>query len=137
MEGLGISWPLAIFAGIVVIMLFFIVISRRYVKVGPNEVLVISGIKHRIKDDFGNKLTVGYRLVKGGGTFVIPVFERVDHLSLEIFTLDVSTPEVYTKLGVPVLVDGVAQIKVKGDDVSIRTASEQFLSKGKQEIMNI
>ena len=51
--------------------------------------------------------------------------------------MDVSTPEVYTKLGVPVLVDGVAQIKVKGDDVSIRTASEQFLSKGKQEIMNI
>ncbi len=137
MEGIGISWPLAIFTGIVVIMLFFIVISRRYVKVGPNEVLVISGIKHKIKDDFGNKLTVGYRLVKGGGTFVIPVFERVDHLSLEIFTLDVSTPEVYTKLGVPVLVDGVAQIKVKGDDVSIRTASEQFLSKGKQEIMNI
>ncbi len=137
MEGIGISWPLAIFAGIFVIILFFIVISRRYIKVGPNEVLIISGIKHSIRDEFGNKISVGFRIVKGGGTFVIPVFERVDHLSLELFTLDVSTPEVYTKLGVPILVDGVAQIKVKGDDVSIRTAAEQFLSKGKPEIMNI
>jgi len=137
MEGIGISWPLAIFAGIFVIILFFVVISRRYVKVGPNEVLIISGIKHTIRDEFGNKMTVGFRIVKGGGTFVVPVFERVDHLSLELFTLDVSTPEVYTKLGVPILVDGVAQIKVKGDDVSIRTAAEQFLSKGKPEIMNI
>jgi flotillin len=49
----------------------------------------------------------------------------------------VQTPEVYTSKGVPVKVDGVAQIKVKGDDVSIRTAAEQFLSKGTDEIKNI
>lgn len=134
---LGWSWPFAVFVGVLVIFLFMVVISRRYVKVGPNEVLVVSGIKHRVRDAEGNKVTVGFRLVKGGGTFVVPVFERVDHLSLELFTLDVTTPEVYTKLGVPIIVDGVAQIKVKGDDISMRTAAEQFLSKGRQEIMNI
>ena len=80
---------------------------------------------------------VGFRIVKGGGTFVWPIFEKVDILSLELLTIDVQTPEVYTSKGVPVKVDGVAQIKVKGDDISIRTAAEQFLSKGTDEITNI
>ena len=61
----------------------------------------------------------------------------MDILSLELLTIDVQTPEVYTSKGVPVKVDGVAQIKVKGDDVSIRTAAEQFLGKGTDEIRNI
>jgi flotillin len=137
MLGLDISWVFAVFAVVLVIFFMFIVISKRYVKVGPNEVLIISGIRHRIQTAEGAKESVGFRLLKGGGTFVIPIFERVDHVSLELFTLDVNTPEVYTAQGVPVMVDGVAQVKVKGDDVSIRTAAEQFLSKGKQEIMNI
>ena len=58
-------------------------------------------------------------------------------LSLELLTIDVQTPEVYTSKGVPVKVDGVAQIKVKGDDISIATAAEQFLSKGVDDIKNI
>jgi flotillin len=101
--------------------------------VGPNQVLVVSGIKHKVED--GTK--VGFRIVKGGGTFVWPIFEKVDILSLELLTIDVQTPEVYTSKGVPVKVDGVAQIKVKGDDVSIATAAEQFLSKDQQEIIRI
>ena len=81
--------------------------------------------------------TRGFRVVKGGGTFVIPVLEKMDVLSLELLTIDVQTPEVYTSKGVPVMVDGVAQIKVKGDDISISTASEQFLSKGTDDIKSI
>jgi flotillin len=69
--------------------------------------------------------------------FVLPVVEKVDVLSLELLTIDVQTPEVYTSKGVPVRVDGVAQIKVKGDDVSISTAAEQFLSKTTEEIKNV
>jgi len=65
------------------------------------------------------------------------VLEKIDVLSLELLTIDVQTPEVYTSKGVPVKVDGVAQIKVKGDDVSIATAAEQFLSKGSEEIKSI
>jgi flotillin len=137
MFGLQVSWIFAVFALVIVIFFLLIVISRRYIKVGPNEVLIISGIRHRIQTPDGSKESVGFRIVKGGGTFVLPVFERVDHLSLELFTLDVNTPEVYTVKGVPVIVDGVAQVKIKGDDVSIRTAAEQLLSKNKQEIMDI
>ena len=122
----------ALVLGIVFFLLIILVFSR-YTKVGPNQVLIVSGITHKMED--GSK--VGFRIVKGGGTFVLPVFEKVDILSLELLTIDVQTPEVYTSKGVPVKVDGVAQIKVKGDDVSIRTSAEQFLGKAQDEIRNI
>src|SRR6266704_3335803 len=120
-----------------VFFMFVAIWASRYTKVGPNQVLVISGKKHRMTDPDGQMREVGFRVVKGGGVFVWPVFEKVDILSLELLTIDVQTPEVYTSKGVPVKVDGVAQVKVKGDDISIATASEQFLSKGTEEIKNI
>jgi len=118
---------------IVVVFLLLYMIFSRYTKVGPNQVLIVSGRKHALEDGS----SVGFRIVKGGGTFVVPIFEKVDLLSLELLTIDVQTPEVYTSKGVPVKVDGVAQIKVKGDDISIRTAAEQFLGKAQDEIRNI
>src|SRR4051812_19284962 len=111
--------------------------ASRYTKVGPNQVLVISGRKRKVIDPDGTTREVGFRIVKGGGRFVWPVYEKVDILSLEILTIDVQTPEVYTSKGVPVRVDGVAQIKIKGDDISIATASEQFLSKNTDEIKSV
>lgn len=124
--------------GIVVVIFFFATIwASRYTKVGPNEVLIVSGRRHRFVDAAGNPYEAGFRIVKGGGTFVIPVIEKIDILSLELLTIDVQTPEVYTSKGVPVKVDGVAQIKVKGDDISISTAAEQFLSKSTEEIKNV
>src|SRR5215471_879623 len=127
----------AIAAILLLIFLFLIIWASRYTKVGPNQVLVISGMKHRRIDPDGTARQVGFRIVKGGGVFVLPVLEKVDVLSLELLTIDVQTSEVYTSKGVPVLVDGVAQIKVKGDDISIGTAAEQFLSKGTDDIKNI
>ncbi len=124
--------------GVVLVVFFFVMVwASRYTKVGPNEVLIVSGRQHRVAGADGRVTTRGFRVVKGGGTFIIPVVEKADVLSLELLTIDVQTPEVYTSKGVPVKVDGVAQIKVKGDDVSIATASEQFLSKGTEEIKSI
>ena len=120
-----------------VFFVFVIIYASRYTKSGPNQVLVISGIKRKMVEPDGSVREVGFRIVKGGGRFVWPIFEKVDILSLELLTIDVQTPEVYTSKGVPVKVDGVAQIKVKGDDVSISTAAEQFLSKGVDDIKNI
>lgn len=128
----GIATIAAVVIVIVVFLLLYMVFSR-YTKVGPNQVLIVSGNKHKLEDGS----VVGFRIVKGGGTFVWPIFEKVDLLSLELLTIDVQTPEVYTSKGVPVKVDGVAQIKVKGDDVSIRTSAEQFLGKSQDEIRNI
>ena len=121
----------------IVLFTLIVVVLSRYTKVGPNQVLVVSGKRHAYTDPDGTQHTRGFRIVKGGGTFVYPVVEKVDILSLELLTIDVQTPEVYTSKGVPVKVDGVAQVKVKGDDVSVATAAEQFLSKSTDEIKNV
>jgi flotillin len=134
--GLGAT-VVAIVGIVIVIFIFLAIWASRYTKVGPNQVLVVSGRQYKQTDPDGTMHARGFRIVKGGGTFVLPVVEKIDVLSLELLTIDVQTPEVYTSKGVPVKVDGVAQIKVKGDDISIATAAEQFLSKGTDEIKNI
>src|SRR4029079_14512864 len=124
----------------VVPIVFFILIlavAKRYKKVGPNQVMVISGRKHKVETSQGQDDITGFRIRKGGGAFIFPLLERVDILSLEVMTLDFTTPEVYTKPGVPIVVDGVAQVKIRGDESSIRTAAEQFLGKSVDEIKQI
>lgn len=96
-----------------------------YRKAGPNEVLVVSG---------GSR---GMRFVRGGGSLVNPLLEKVDRFSLEIMTIEIVTPEVYTKQGVPIVVDAVAQVKVQNDSTMIQTAVERFLSKSPMEIKEI
>jgi flotillin len=122
---------------VIVVFLIAAIWASRYTKVGPNQVIVVSGWKRKYVEPDGTVGTRGFRIVKGGGTFVIPVIEKVDVLSLELLTIDVQTPEVYTSKGVPVKVDGVAQIKIKGDDISIATAAEQVLSKSIDDIKNV
>src|SRR6266852_2144330 len=125
-------------AFVFVLFMFIGIWASRYTKVGPNQVLVISGRRHRVADPDGTTRDIGFRIRKGGGVFVLPVLEKVDILSLELLTIDVQQEQdVYTSKGVPVRVDGVAQIKVKGDDISIATAAEQFLSKTTDEIKGV
>lgn len=93
-------------------------------KAGPNEVIVVSG-RGRVK------------FITGGADMVVPLFHTWNRLSLEVMTLDVTTPEVYTIQGVPVIVDGVAQIKIKKDEASLHAAAERFLGKMPEEIAKI
>ena len=132
---------LAIF-GIVILFVFLLIIgivfASRYRKVGPNQVLVISGRRSSYVDpNTGQRARRSFRIVRGGGAFILPVIERVDSLSLELITIEVITERVYTLLGVSVTVDGVAQVKIASDDVSIVTAAEQFLSKNQEEVKNV
>jgi flotillin len=55
-------------------------------------------------------------------------------LSLELMSFDVAPQQdLYTKQGVAVSVEAVAQIKVRSDEASIKTAAEQFLTKTPQQ----
>jgi flotillin len=130
----GYGWiALGTVAVVIVLILLLRLYGQRYTKVGPNQVLVVSGVWHMTVDG----QDVGFRFVKGGGTFVWPIFEMADYLSLELMTLDVRLKEVYTLTGVSINVDGVAQVKIKGEDRSIRTAAERFLGKSEDQIKNI
>jgi flotillin len=99
------------------LLLVMVVFARLYRKAGPHEALVVYGFR-------------GTRVVKGHGTVIFPMVENCRELSLELMSFDVAPQQdLYTKQGVAVTVEAVAQIKVKSDPESILTASEQFLTK--------
>jgi flotillin len=120
----------SVLAGLLIIA--FIVWAHQYTKVGPNEVLIISGRRSRGGPDGRD---VGYRIVRGGGTYVRPFREKVNRLSLELMQFDVRTAETYSMHGVPVQVDGVCMVKVDPSDIGIQLAAEQFLSRGRDDIV--
>src|SRR5215218_102744 len=97
------------------------VIGTLFRRVGPNRALIVYG--------WG-----GTHIVTGGGKVVWPLFQSYDELSLELMSFDVAPEQdLYTAQGVAVAVEAVAQIKVKSDPESIKTAAEQFLTKPQQE----
>ena len=106
---------------IVGVMLAFGMFARLFRKAGPHEALVVYGFR-------------GTRIVIGRGTVILPMIEMYRLLSLELMSFDVAPQQdLYTNQGVAVTVEAVAQIKVKSDPVSIKTASEQFLTKTPDE----
>lgn len=119
-------------AGALLVLILLIAFIKNYIKVPPNIALIISGRrkKYRVKDEQG-KDTVkdfGYRIVRGGATFVIPFFERVDRLNLGMMQVDIKTTQpVPSQEYIGMMVDGVANIKIGSDPVSVATAAEQFL----------
>src|SRR5437868_2600114 len=119
----GIPVEYLIIAGLAVLALLLLmsVLARLYRKAGPHEALVVYGFR-------------GKRVITGHGTIVFPMVENCHDLSLELMSFDVAPQQdLYTKQGVAVTVEAVAQIKVKSDTESIWTAAEQFLTKTDQE----
>lgn len=129
--GIMISIVSAIIMVLVVVVLINVFVSR-YVKVGPDEALIVSGRKRKLRT--GQE--VGFRIVKGGATFVWPVLEVAKIITLRIMPLDVNS-SAYTSQGVQVTVDGIAQVKIDSKEESIATAAEQFLSVSFDEIRRI
>lgn len=121
---------IGVVVGIVVALLIVLMLlSRNYIKVSPNQAAVISGRTRKLTDG----TTVGYRQVRGGATLVIPFLEKVEYLDLNVITVPLATSRAYTAQGVPISVKAVANVKVKGDDQSLRAAAERFLGMRQEE----
>src|ERR1700674_4582851 len=115
----GMAIEIWVIVGLMVLalMLLMSMLAKLYRKAGPHEALVVYGFR-------------GTRVVKGHGTIIFPMIENCRGLSLELMSFDVAPQQdLYTKQGVAVTVEAVAQIKVKNDKESILTAAEQFLTK--------
>jgi len=113
-----------IIALVLVILLGLMWIVTLVRKVGPNEALIIYGLGTHNQP----------RVIKGGGAVVLPLIQSARSLSLELMSFDVAPQQdLYTRQGVAVNVEAVAQIKVKSDPDSIRVAAEQLLTKSAQE----
>lgn len=112
-----------------VIVVLGLAFWARYKTVSPDEAMIVTGSflgsKNLSEDESGRKI----KIVRGGGAFILPVFQRSEFVSLLSHKLDVMTPEVYTEQGVPVMADGVAIIKVGSSIEDVATAAEQFMGK--------
>lgn len=115
--------PVVILVVVIGFLIALMLLSRNYIKVSPNQAAVISGRSRRLADG----TVVGYRLVRGGATLIVPFLEKVEYLSLNVLTVPLATSRAYTVQGVPVSVKAVANVKIKGDDESMRAAAERFL----------
>src|SRR3954447_5792599 len=118
-EGLSHMAVIWIFVSLAVMVILFLIsgMARLYRKAGPHEALIVYGLG-------------GTRIVKGHGSVVLPMVQVCRGLSLELMSFDVAPQQdLYTKQGVAVTVEAVAQIKVKSDPESIKTSAEQFLTK--------
>jgi flotillin len=116
------SNEIVVVAAVVVLTLLALMMAMAtlYRKAGPHEALIVYGLR-------------GTRIVKGRGTVIFPMVENFRQLSLQLMSFDVAPQQdLYTKQGVAVTVEAVAQIKVKSDPESIQTAAEQFLTKTDQ-----
>src|SRR5450432_1178949 len=108
-----------VIAGLMILAIIFLMamFAKLFRKAGPHEAIIVYGFR-------------GTRVVKGRGTVIFPMVESARGLSLELMSFDVAPKQdLYTRQGVAVTVEAVAQIKVKSDPESILTAAEQFLTK--------
>lgn len=119
------SWLLLAAA---VLFFFYLFVKLRYKKAGPDEALIIYGRRKlfgpKVRDEKGK--VEGFRIVRGGGAFVVPAWEQAAFLSLKMMTLEIDLQHVYTVQGIPINVKAVAQVKIGGDVQEIRKAAEGF-----------
>jgi flotillin len=100
----------------------------------PNEVLVFSGATPRTTAE-GKK--IAYRIIKGGRTLRIPLLETVDSMDLSNMIIELKVKGAYSKGGIPLTVQGIANIKVPGEEPLIHNTIERFLGKSRAEIMDV
>ncbi|MGE3802921.1 MAG: SPFH domain-containing protein, partial [Candidatus Kapaibacterium sp.] len=101
--------PLLVIGALIVLAMAF---WSRFKTVSPDEAMLVTGAflgrTNVSTDESGRSI----KIVRGGGAFILPVFQKQQRISLLSHKLDVTTPEVYTEQGVPIMVDGVAIIKI-------------------------
>jgi flotillin len=114
-----------------VVALFF---ARQFLFVArPNEIYIFSGRKQKLQDG----TTVGYRVIQGGFAFRVPLLEKVDRMDLTTMPVELSVANAYSKGGIPLKVQAIANVKVSSDARKVRHAIERFLGRDSGEIRQV
>ena len=130
---------IGIFVGVILLgLLLLVALVRRILYIcQPNEVLIFTG-KHRLR---GDGRTVGFQTIQGGKKLRIPLLERVDKMDLTNMTIEVSVRGAFSKGGIPLTVQGVANVKISSDSEGstpvLHNAIERLLGKRRDEIMAV
>jgi len=116
---------------------FYALIRKLLYVATPNEVLIFCGSTRSASTHSAGEKRVGYRFVRGGRSLRVPFLERVERLDLNMFTVMVNVEQAYTKGGIPLDVQGVANVKLPGEEPLLANAVERFLGRSRDEIHRI
>jgi flotillin len=118
-------------AGVVVALLYAMIKRLLWVS-NPNEALIFSGTTRMVGDK-----PVGYRFVRGGRSLRRPFIEQVDVMDLSMFTVVVHVAGAFSKGGIPLTIQGIANVKLPGEEPRLANAVERFLGRTREEIYHI
>ncbi len=125
-----------LFLAVIIVIAMIVIlttISRLLLIAQPNEVIVLSGRKRTLPDGS----TVGYRIIRGGRALRIPFLEKASRMSLETIPLELSINNAYSKGGIPLVVEAIANIKIDSKEPAFGNAVERFLKRSETEIQKI
>src|SRR2546428_9672824 len=129
-ETVGIAIALGL-AGLTALIVF---VKTNLVICQPNEVVIISGRRRKLRDG----TVIGYRIIKGGRGFKIPIIESVRRLPLNTLPIEFRLSKALTKAIIPINVDGLANVKIAGsEEEGVMNAVERFLGKNLNEISQV
>jgi len=116
----------------VVTVLILITVRKLLWVSTPNEVLIFSGTTRTVGDK-----NVAFRFVRGGRSLRKPLIERVDVMDLSMFTVNVHVRGAFSKGGIPLTIEGVANVKLPGSEPLLSNAVERFLGRTREEVYHI
>ena len=122
---------LAAAVGAVVAVTVFIAVLRQFLFIcRPNEILLFSGRKHRLPDGS----SVGYKVVRRGWAVRTPLVELVSRMDMRLFMVEVAVTNAYSRGGIPLVVQAIANVKISSDASHVRNAVERFLGTTPEQI---
>lgn len=120
--------------GAIVAMLVLIWMIKTLIRIcPPNKAYVFSGRDHITPS--GKK--VGYRIVQGGRAYKYPIIETIEEIDLSLYSVAIRVTNAYSKGGIALDVQSIANVKVSSDEVLIHNAIERFLGRNKSEILRV
>lgn len=120
--------------GIIAILVILAFIKANLRICHPNEILVFSGRKRRLKDG----TEVGYRTIKGGRGLRIPIIESVTRLPLNIMPIYLELTGALTNGVIPINIQAMANVKIAGsEEEGLSNALERFLGKNISDISQV
>jgi flotillin len=128
---LGLGFPLLGLLGLGSLSIWFL---RSFLCIcNPNEVLILSGRKHRNKQG----QDVGYRVLCGGRAIRIPILETVKRMKVTTMPVRVEVHNAYSKGGIPLNIQAIANVKISSDPKVVGNAIERFLDCKESELVRV
>ncbi|MBW3576435.1 MAG: flotillin family protein [Actinobacteria bacterium] len=117
------------------VLVAYLIVSRIKVA-GPNEAYIITGrkgspVKNPETGEVSHDMS-GQKVVMGASVFVLPFVQRLHVMDLSSRRISVSIRGAVSSQGIKCDLDGVAVVKVGGNEDAIRAAAQRFLTQQRE-----